>query len=106
MGKRLIHQQMTAPTFNEKWLNREYEMTQVLLDNYHFVDLFRKQLASVKDLDKIARQLVVRKLYPASIFHLYNSIKYLYYYILNMGILNAQRSHRDSNSGFRIQSPE
>ena len=77
MGKRLIHQQMTAPTFNEKWLNREYEMTQVLLDNYHFVDLFRKQLASVKDLDKIARQLVVRKLYPASIFHLYNSIKQL-----------------------------
>ena len=77
MGKRLIHQQMTAPTFNEKWLNREYEMTQVLLDNCHFVDLFRKQLASVKDLDKIARQLVVRKLYPASIFHLYNSIKQL-----------------------------
>ena len=77
MGKRLIHQQMTAPTFNEKWLNREYEMTQVLLDNYNFVDLFRKQLASVKDLDKIARQLVVRKLYPASIFHLYNSIKQL-----------------------------
>ena len=77
MGKRLIHQQMTAPTFNEIWLNREYTMTQVLLDNYHFVDLFRKQLTSVKDLDKIARQLVVRKIFPASIFHLYNSIDIL-----------------------------
>lgn len=74
MGKRLIHQQMTTPTFNEQWLNREYDMTRVLIDNYHFVDLFRKQLVSVKDLDKIARQLVVRKLYPASIYHLYNSV--------------------------------
>jgi DNA mismatch repair protein MutS len=77
MGKRLIHQQMTTPTFNEQWLNREYETTHVLLQNYHLVDLFRKQLSSVKDLDKIARQLVVRKLYPASIFHLYDSVKQL-----------------------------
>ncbi len=74
MGKRMIHQQITTPTFNEQWLNREYEMTHLLLENYHYVDLFRKQLTSVKDLDKIARQLVVRKLYPASIYHLYNSI--------------------------------
>jgi DNA mismatch repair protein MutS len=74
MGKRLIHQQMTTPTFNETWLNREYDMTHVLLQNYHFVDLFRKQLTSVKDLDKILRQLVIRKVYPASIYHLYNSI--------------------------------
>ena len=77
MGKRLIHQQMTTPTFNEQWLNREYETTHVLLQNYHLVDLFRKQLSSVKDLDKIARQLVVRKLYPASIYHLYDSVKQL-----------------------------
>ncbi len=77
MGKRLIHQQMTTPTFNEQWLNREYEMTHVLLQNYHLVDLFRKQLSSVKDLDKIARQLIVRKLYPASIYHLYDSVKQL-----------------------------
>lgn len=85
MGKRLIHQQMTTPTFNEQWLNREYEMTQVLLDNYHFVDLFRGQLSSVKDLDKIARQLVVRKVYPASVYHLYNSVgitKQLNFYLL------------------------
>ena len=74
MGKRLIHQQMTTPTFNEQWLNREYEMTHVLLHNYHLVDLFRTQLGAVKDLDKIARQLVVRKLFPASIYHLYNSV--------------------------------
>lgn len=74
MGKRMIHQQITAPTFNENWLNREYEMTHVLLQNYHLVDLFRKQLSSVKDLDKIARQLLVRKVYPASIYHLCNSV--------------------------------
>lgn len=74
MGKRLIHQQMTTPTFNEQWLNREYEMTNVLLQNYHLVDVFRKQLVMVKDLDKIARQLIVRKVYPTSIYHLYNSV--------------------------------
>ena len=41
MGKRLFHEQMTNPTFDEKWLASEYTNTSNLLENYHFVELFR-----------------------------------------------------------------
>ena len=73
MGKRLIHQQMTTPTFNTVWLQSEYDNTSALLKNYHLVESLRKHMITVRDLDKIARQLIVRKVYPASIYHLYNS---------------------------------
>jgi len=74
MGRRLFQDQITNPTFEENWLNVEYDAIGVFLENYHFVELFRQQLTSVKDIEKIPRQLVLRKLYPTSIYHLYNSI--------------------------------
>ena len=77
MGKRLIHQQMTTPTFNTAWLQSEYDNTSALLKNYHLVESLRKHMITVRDLDKIARQLIVRKVYPASIYHLYNSASIL-----------------------------
>ena len=74
MGRRMMHHQMTNPTFNEHWLNDEYSAIDMFLTNYHFVDMFRQQLASINDLEKILRQLVLRKLYPMSVHHLYSSI--------------------------------
>ena len=75
MGKRLMYQQIAAPTFNETWLKREYEKIEALLQNYDSVESVRTRLPSIKDLDKIARQLIMRKLYPTQIYHLYNSIR-------------------------------
>jgi DNA mismatch repair ATPase MutS len=74
MGKRLFHEQITNPTFNEAWLECEYEAIEMFLTNPHFIDLFRSQFTAVKDIEKMLRQLVLRKLYPTSIAHLYNSI--------------------------------
>ena len=74
MGKRLFHEQITTPTFNEAWLNCEYEAIEMFLENPHFIDLFRSQLTAVKDIEKMLRQLVLRKLNPMSVWHLYNSI--------------------------------
>jgi len=74
MGRRLFHEQITNPTFNVKWLETEYAAIDMFLKNYHFTELFRGQLASVKDIEKILRQLVLRKLYPMSVSHLYNSV--------------------------------
>ena len=74
MGKRLLQYQLTNPTFDEKWLTMEYNTISILLNQYHFIEFFRKQLGLIRDLEKICRQLVLRKLYPSSIYHLYNSI--------------------------------
>ena len=76
MGKREFKLQLTNPTFDYEWLNKEYEMTAILLEekNNHFIPLFRKQLVQIRDIEKICRQLVLNKIYPSSIYHLYQSI--------------------------------
>jgi len=76
MGRREFQQQITNPNFDEAWLNSEYDIISVLLEpeNQHFISLFRKQLGSIRDIEKVCRQLVIHKVYPNTIYHLYNSI--------------------------------
>lgn len=76
MGRRTFQYQLTNPTFNEEWLQDEYRMTsEFLSDNCnHYVDAFRKLMNKVRDIEKICRQLVSSKIYPSSIYHLYESI--------------------------------
>lgn len=75
MGKRMFQHQLTNPTFDEKWLNEEYKMISAFIDNYNeFNEFFRKKLSGIRDLDKLSRQLVSRKICPSSIFYLYNAV--------------------------------
>jgi len=78
MGKRRFQYQLTNPTFNEEWLDNEYKMTDVLLKinetNENHIDFIRKQLIKIRDIEKLSRQIIIRKIYPSSIYHLYNSI--------------------------------
>lgn len=74
MGKRKFQYQLTNPVFDTKWLNIEYSMTYLLL-NCAIVEPFRKQLKHIRDMDKICRQLIIKKIYPSSIYHLYSGIK-------------------------------
>jgi DNA mismatch repair ATPase MutS len=76
MGKRSFLNKITNPTSNIEWLNNEYNVMDYLLNNerYHVIDYLRKKLPQIRDLEKICRQLVIKKLYPNSIFHMYHSI--------------------------------
>jgi DNA mismatch repair protein MutS len=73
VGRRRFYGQLTHPTFDEEWLNREYDAVAKLLENAEMIDAFRKLIREVADLEKIARQLIVRKLNPDSILRLYKS---------------------------------
>ena len=77
MGKRKFQYKLTNPTFDIEWLNTEYTMIEMMLidDNYAFVDNFRKQMKQIRDIEKICRQLIVKKIYPSSIYQLYTGIK-------------------------------
>jgi DNA mismatch repair ATPase MutS len=41
--------------------------------NVFLIDLFRKKLAKIRDLEKISRQIILQKIYPSSIYNLYKS---------------------------------
>jgi len=74
IGKRKLQYQITNPTFDEDWLTQEYNMISKTLDNYVMVDAFRKILLKIKDVEKIIRQIIIKKIYPSSIANLYKSI--------------------------------
>ena len=76
MGRRKFQYQLTNPTFNEEWLNIEYNMTTLMLEDEqsHYIDAFRKLFGKVRDTEKICRQLVSSKIYPSSLYHLYDSV--------------------------------
>ena len=75
IGKRKLQYQITNPTFDEDWLNQEYLMISIMIENYFMVETFRKILLKIKDIEKIIRQIVIKKIYPSSVAHLYKSIE-------------------------------
>jgi DNA mismatch repair protein MutS len=76
IGKRRIQEILTNPVFDEEWLNNEYEIVSHMLtsENYHFIGFFRKQLSDVADIEKIMRQILVRKVSPSTVYRLYESV--------------------------------
>ena len=80
MGQRMIQMQITNPTFCEEWLEKEYSMTDVLLgvgvgSVGNWIEWIRTKLMGVKDLEKMSRQLLLAKLSPNHLHHLYLSLE-------------------------------
>jgi DNA mismatch repair protein MutS len=77
MGKRAFRHQLVNPTFDESWLNNEYTMISKILEyrDEPFLKTVRTTMSSMRDMEKLARQLVTRKLYPASLYYLYETVQ-------------------------------
>lgn len=79
MGRRLFQYQITNPTFDEEWLNNEYRFIGRVLDiinkeQLELNDMFRKYMIKMKDIEKISRQIIIRKIFPSSVYDLYQSV--------------------------------
>ena len=77
MGRRTFQKQIANPTTNIEWLETEYNrifsfMTTTQDD---CLDDIRRKLGTIRDLEKICRQIVCQKIYPNSIFHLIKSVE-------------------------------
>lgn len=76
MGRRLFQIQMTNPVFDSQWLKSEYDATSTLLDKgSNILSDIRRKLSKIKDLEKICRQIVTKRVYPSSIYNLYEGIR-------------------------------
>lgn len=75
MGRRLFQYQITNPTFDKEWLQKEYNMISFLLKDIPLIENLRKRMVGIRDLEKNCRQLILRKLYPSSLYFLYKSIE-------------------------------
>ena len=75
MGRRGFQYQLLHPTSNIEWLETEYKMTDIMLSEWSLVSPLRKIITQIKDIEKVCRQIVVRKIYPNSIYNLCTSIE-------------------------------
>jgi DNA mismatch repair protein MutS len=93
MGKRKFQTIMLNPTFDEEWLKKEYSVIDFVLKikNYNlFEETVRTKLSTIKDIEKICRQLVLKRIYPSSIFNLYCSIKTIQQIIFVLNVDDTQ----------------
>jgi DNA mismatch repair protein MutS len=76
MGRRKFLYNILNPICDEKYLLREYDITEYILNNF---DKFNKSLNSrliyIKDLAKFERQIFLKKISPKSIYTLSTSVR-------------------------------
>jgi len=79
IGKRKLQYQVTNPTSNESWLQKEYNVIDEMLEpaNYLRVENIRSLLTQMRDIEKICRQIVLKKIYPSSIANLHKTVEML-----------------------------
>lgn len=76
MGKRMFQNQLLQPVFDEDWLETEYSITDYFLYGIkeETRDHLRKKLAKIRDIEKIGRQILCKKIYLSSIHELFKSV--------------------------------
>ena len=76
MGKRNFKYQLLNPTFDTEWLSSEYSIIEhILLKDTSFIPNVRKLLPHIRDIEKINRQIVSKKLNPSTLYSLYRTMQ-------------------------------
>jgi DNA mismatch repair protein MutS len=75
MGKRKFKYHLLNPVTNIDTLNKEYDITDFLLDNFEMVDFVRKQFTPIKDVEKLYRCIYLQKITPQNLFYFYQNLK-------------------------------
>ena len=85
MGKRKFNHNFLNPITDEKYLQKEYDIIERLLDCNEDYNLIKNLLVNMKDISKIIRQIILQKISPKYIYQLYTSIcsaKLLYNFVI------------------------
>ena len=98
MGKRKFTYQFLNPVTDNIYLQQEYDIIGECLTNFeHDYPIIKTMLVPIKDLIKISRQIILEKISPKIIYHLYSGIsisKSIYHYILSNPALKTHLTLR------------
>jgi DNA mismatch repair protein MutS len=73
MGKRQFTYNLLNPTTNVDYLQKEYDITEYIINHYDSFNYF-KQLTQIKDISKISRQIMMRKVQIKTIIQLHYNL--------------------------------
>ena len=77
MGSRLLRDKLLNPVYNIQYLNDEYNLTEVILKNYEKFLLIRKQIFSLKDIERLERKMILKKIQPSEVTQIYYNFEIL-----------------------------
>ena len=77
MGKRLLHTSLVSPTIDETYLEMEYNIGEYLVGKEEVNLEIRDRMKQVKDIEKLSRKLVLKKITPQDLYYLHSTIKYI-----------------------------
>lgn len=75
MGKRKFSYHLLNPTTDVEFLTSEYNMTEHLLERISDYDFLKNKLGLIKDISKLVRQIIMKKLSPKSLVQFYKNLK-------------------------------
>jgi DNA mismatch repair protein MutS len=97
MGKRKFNHIFLNPVTNKDYLQREYNIIETLLANDNEYNTIKTLLVQIKDISKIMRQIILRKVSPKLLYHLYSSIlisKTIYNFVIRNENLTEYLKHK------------
>ena len=78
MGKRKFAYNFLNPTTKTDYLQKEYNITEYMLNNYDIYNEFLKlNLFNIKDISKFERQIFLKRMTPKMFFNLYKNISFI-----------------------------
>ena len=78
MGKRKFANCFLNPTTNEDYLQMEYDITGYCLENkMNIYNSLKNKLCHLSDVSKMHRLIIIQKITPKNIHHLYTSLQYI-----------------------------
>jgi len=75
MGKRKFSYHLLNPTTDIEFLTNEYNITEHLLARINDYDFLKNKLGLIKDISKLVRQIIMKKLSPKSLVQFYKNLK-------------------------------
>lgn len=75
MGKRYFRDRLMNPTFDEKFLNSSYAMTQIFISKgMPFINAIRKELTHIYDMERLFRKVIMGKCSLNDLTHIVRSL--------------------------------
>jgi DNA mismatch repair protein MutS len=74
MGKRHFSYHFLNPTTDTKILEKEYNITEHILKNFEKYDGFKNKMQQIKDLSKMSRNIIMKKVTPKALTQLYYNL--------------------------------
>ena len=73
MGSRSFKHNILNPTTCREKIERKYNITEYLLNTDYWIN-WRKDLKHMKDIEKLNRQIYLKKIMPSNLFYLYENL--------------------------------